>query len=373
MMFERIERKLQDLPGLSNLERLPGGGQSYAFSAFDRLLNRKIFLKIYWYSEKYNDSLLLEPRKLSALYNRNEQSRIHIVGLYSAETINIESEEFIVLRMEYCEGSDLASSIQRYGLSFAEAQSIGKELCEGIHYLHSSDIAHRDIKPANIMISGCKAKIIDLGSVIEVEQDSWRTVSSGKTQYYSPPETLAATKSYSKRSDIFQIGAVLWEMFYGSFDFHRIDKGIIERVRKKLGFNDAMEAHEISAFEDGITYDLLKKDIFFETVTEERKHIPKCIIKLLKQCTSFDPKKRFESSASVRNAISRLVVPNWKMCSEELYTVTGWRGKDFRISLERKGGETRCYFESSISGANNYRRTKAITTFEGAIEEINGR
>jgi serine/threonine protein kinase len=188
---------------------------------------------------------------------------------------------------------------------------------------------------------------------------------------YSPPESLGKERSYCKVSDVFQIGAVLWEMFYGKFDSARIDDSVYSKIKKRLKYPDVLDAYEATNLENETVLDLLKKNILFDSITAERQHVPKSITKLLKRCTAFDPSKRFESAASVRNALSGIVVPNWKMHNDTHYTVNGWRGKDYRISIETKKGVEKCYFESAATETANYRCVKSITTLKQAIEAIN--
>ena len=369
MKIEQVFDKISKLDGIENVEPIIGGGQSYAFSAYDTILERKIFLKVYWYSDKYKDSLLLEPRKLTNLYYRNENSRNHIVGLFSAEKINIDSEDFIILRMEYCEGTNLYNEISEFGLPLQIGISIGKEICEGIHYLHSSNIVHRDIKPANIMVDGCRTKIIDLGSAMELGNEEWRPVTSTKTLFYNPPEVYAEIRKYGKKSDVFQIGSVLYEIFYGRFNFSRIDRNHFIRAKNKLHLTGA-DQWENCIIEHKVVSELLKQDIFYDIVSDNRAYIPKSLKKLLKKLTNFDPEKRFSSCAEVRNALSQIVLPNWHMVSSHEYIVANWKGKDYRI--KENASTKKVCFEVSVSGSNKFRRINAINSLEDAIKKING-
>jgi serine/threonine protein kinase len=371
-MNGKILEELKKIQGIESIIEVEGAGQSFAYSAYDKILDRKIFLKVIWFSEKYKDSLLLEPRKLTSLFNRNEQSRMHIVGIFSAESITIEDNEFIVLRMEYCEGTDLSKGIGVYGNSIKESISIAKEICEGIHFLHSLNIAHRDIKPANVMVGSTRAKIIDLGSALEILNDEWKPVSSAKTLLYSPPETLNSNKQYGKVSDIYQIGAVLWEMIFGRFEFDRIPEKLKLKVKKSIQGYSPTDGYLHSLFENQLVYMLASKNELFPNLVERSDHIPLGLIKILKKATSFDPQKRYQSCASLRSELSRENFPDWHKLSENEYMIQNWKGKDYRTYIQSNKRSTEFVFEYSNHGANSFRRNSKVKNIQDVIKEING-
>lgn len=367
MSLEQVIEKLNELSGIKNIEVIPGGGQSYAFSAFDTILDRKIFLKVYWYSEKYKESLLFEPRKLTNLYTANENCRNHIVNVFSTDIITVDSEKYIVLRMEYCEGQNLKAHIGSYGLSIMRCISLAKDICEGIHYLHSACVVHRDIKPENIMISNSKVKIVDLGSVMDMGSSEWKSVTSTKTLFYNPPEVYQDDRKYGKASDIFQIGAVLYEMIYGCFDITRIPPLYLKRSQNKLGLScsDTWEKCQIENF---MISDLLSKGKFYEMITLQKDYVPKELIRFVKKITSYNADDRYRTCADVRIALSRLNIPDWQQVSLNSYYVTDWRGKDYSITIVDNVVNCRV----SIAGKNSFRQIKSIKSMLDAINEING-
>lgn len=371
-MNSKILEELKKIQGIESITEVEGAGQSFAYSAYDKILERKIFLKVIWFSEKYKDSLLLEPRKLTSLFNRNERSRMHIVGIYSADTIRIDENDFIVLRMEYCDGTDLSKIIGEYGNSIKKSISIVKEICEGIHFLHSLNIAHRDIKPANVMVGSTCAKIIDLGSALEIQNDEWKPVSSAKTLLYSPPEALESKKRYGKVSDIYQIGAVLWELIFGKFELDRIEESLKIKVKKSIQGYSPDNGYLHSLYENQLVFKLASKNDLFNNLVVKSEHVPITLIKILKKATSFDPQKRFQSCVSLRSELSRENFPDWKRLSNTDYVINNWKGKDYRIYLQRKKRSENFMFEYSAQGTNNYRRNLKIKNMQDAIKEING-
>ncbi len=374
-MIKKIVSKLSTLDGIENVSYIPEGGQSYAFSAFDSILNRKVFLKLYWYSEENKDSLLLEPRRLSSLYSSNENIKHHIVNLFSAEKIIIADDEYILLRMEFCEGESLYNRISTFGLSLHESINIAKKICHGLHFLHSVNIAHRDIKPGNIMMSDTNGKIIDLGSAILLDEaTSSARVNSIKTLYYTPPETFAPIKSYNISSDIYQLGAVLHEMVNGKFKTPlSLNKKIIDRMENKFGKkNDEFDDYEKAELENANASYYASKNNLLIKLSLFREYIPRSLRNVIRTSTNSNIEKRYSNSIAFRAALSKLNIPNWSQVDEKNWTVTNWKNKDYRLGLVRIKHKNKFIFESSVSGKNKYRKNTKISNIKQAIKEING-
>jgi len=113
--------------------------------------------------------------------------------------------------------------------SIAEIKNYGKQLCEAFDYIHSLGIIHRDIKPGNCLIEGDRIVIGDFGlaktSTEEGEERFWRgdmTATDervGSVPWMSPELfEYAVNKKFrvDGRSDLFQIGKVLWYMHTGN-------------------------------------------------------------------------------------------------------------------------------------------------------------
>ena len=117
--------------------------------------------------------------------------------------------------MEYIKGETLAETIQRRApLSLARKITLMEDLCDGLEYAHSAGLVHRDIKPANLMITSEAGvlKIFDFG-IARGSGDSGLTevgVMMGTPNYMSPEQ--ASGELVDRRSDIFSVGAVIYEM-----------------------------------------------------------------------------------------------------------------------------------------------------------------
>ncbi|ETR68768.1 MAG: Serine/threonine protein kinase [Candidatus Magnetoglobus multicellularis str. Araruama] len=141
----------------------------------------------------------------------------------------IEDRGRLFLVMEYVDGGSLDELIQKNGkLTENQAISIFQDVLKGLDYAHRKGIIHRDIKPSNILVSSDgTAKIMDFG--IAITADGKRMTKTGTTlgtSWYMSPEQIQTPKAIDHRSDVYSMGAILYEMlsgnvpFEGENDFH---------------------------------------------------------------------------------------------------------------------------------------------------------
>ena len=149
-----------------------------------------------------------EARAMAALNHPN------IITIFDFGTE--EHNHYLV--MEYLEGEDLASHIERGALDKLALLEVLAQACEGLGYAHHCGIVHRDVKPGNILVTfrGKRpmAKLLDFG-VASVdrsnltEQGVWMGTVS-----YMAPEYLDTGKA-SPSSDLFAIGVIIYEILSG--------------------------------------------------------------------------------------------------------------------------------------------------------------
>jgi len=142
------------------------------------------------------------------------------------------------LVMEFLEGETLADRLRKGPLTAEQLLKCGTEICEGLEKAHKTGVIHRDLKPGNIMLTKTGAKLMDFGlakttSAAQPPPTSSLTMTSSGpapgqpltaqgtvmgTFQYMPPEQLEG-KEVDARSDIFALGAVLYEMATGKRAF----------------------------------------------------------------------------------------------------------------------------------------------------------
>ena len=124
--------------------------------------------------------------------------------------------------MPYVDGESLHERIKRETqLPVGEALRMAREVAEALAYAHARKIIHRDIKPANIMLSAGHALVADFGIARAVGNGEVITLTGfavGTPQYMSP-EQASGSASVDGRSDVFALGAVLYEMLAGEAPF----------------------------------------------------------------------------------------------------------------------------------------------------------
>jgi tetratricopeptide (TPR) repeat protein len=190
------------------LSRLGSGGMGEVYLARDTDLDREVALK--FISGSLDDStrerFRREARAAAGLRHP------HIVTIY--EIGEHAGRPFIA--MEHVEGSTVQDLLAEGTLGAARAIEIAIEVCEGLTEAHAAGIVHRDLKPANIRIDASgRARILDFGLARSVDATALTEdgTTVGTVAYMSPEQ--ARGEPVDARSDLFSLGAVLYEMIAG--------------------------------------------------------------------------------------------------------------------------------------------------------------
>lgn len=158
-----------------------------------------------------------------------------------------QSTPYMVL--ELLEGQDLESLVNEQGkVSPKEAAELVIQACEAISEAHARGIIHRDIKPANLFLARradgwSTLKVLDFGiskaGPSAAKPASRRTVSMVGSPYYMSPEQIRSATDVDRRTDVWSLGAVLFELLAGDTAFGENDLGalmaeILDRPHKEL-------------------------------------------------------------------------------------------------------------------------------------------
>ncbi len=198
-------------------EKLGEGGMGVVYRAEDTRLNRTVALKFLSpkaeRSEDERARLLREARAAAALDHPN------ICPVYEIDEAG--GQAFIA--MACVEGRSLATMIASGPLSLADALSYAIQMADGLREAHSKGIVHRDIKPGNVMVSANgQVRIMDFGLAgtfepVSIEEE---TTTSGTVAYMSPEHLRG--EGADRRSDIWALGVVLYEMLTGRRPFQGV-------------------------------------------------------------------------------------------------------------------------------------------------------
>ncbi len=200
------------------LEKLGEGGMGTVYLAEDTLLGRRVAIKFPNSNPDFNDRLLAEARTASSL-NHPAIAAVYDCGLD-------EGHPYVV--MELVEGENLSERLKRGPLAPYRALEIARDTAAALAEAHRHSIVHRDIKPANIRIDPRgNVKVLDFGVAHNLAEAASATAASasvaetrtsertfaGTPRYMSPEQ--ARSEPVDARSDLFSLGAVLWECLTG--------------------------------------------------------------------------------------------------------------------------------------------------------------
>jgi serine/threonine protein kinase len=189
--------------GFRTIERIGMGGMGDVYKLHDLKLDRLVAAKIVRGDGRMASGLagfLSEARAL-ALFQDRRIVQIHEFRDRATPPVII---------MEYVDGFELGRLAP--SLEFHQRARIIKEVCEAVHHAHQVGVQHRDLKPSNIMLDGeLRPKILDFGLS---SNDPARGHFRGTPRYLAP-EQLDTAQPIDARTDVYALGAVLYELLCG--------------------------------------------------------------------------------------------------------------------------------------------------------------
>jgi serine/threonine protein kinase len=202
-------RKSNNTIGKYVIERkLGSGAMGMVYLGYDPNLDRRAAVKVMKAGldgETLRSRFFLEARSAAKLDHPN------IVRVWDLDT---DSEDRPYIAMEYIEGEDLKTIIEkRRFLPFEQKLKIIADVSKALNHAHTMGVIHRDIKPGNIRINRKgEPKILDFGLARLESAESIRTRGGPiGTPYYMSPEQWRGFPELDRRSDLFSVGAVLYE------------------------------------------------------------------------------------------------------------------------------------------------------------------
>jgi tRNA A-37 threonylcarbamoyl transferase component Bud32 len=199
------------------VEELVGaGGMSSVYRAHDRLLDRKVALKVmhqqFVEDRDHVERFRREARSVAALSHPNIVTVI--------DRGEHAGRQYIVF--EYVAGENLKQMIERRGPApVVTALELAIQIGQALSFAHQQGLVHRDVKPQNILLNGDgRAKVTDFGIArsLDVQKGVTQTGTVLGTSHYIAPEQ-AQGQQVDEQTDVYSLGVVLFELLTGDVPF----------------------------------------------------------------------------------------------------------------------------------------------------------
>ncbi|RDW17884.1 Stk1 family PASTA domain-containing Ser/Thr kinase [Oceanobacillus chungangensis] len=267
-------------------KKIGGGGMANVFLARDTILDRDVAVKALR-MEYAND------QEFIARFDREAQSASSLSHPNIVNIFDVGGEDHVMyIVMEYVDGMTLKEYIQLHGsIEVSEALDIMRQLTSAIAHAHDNDIVHRDIKPQNILIDKFgQIKVTDFGIAVALSATSLTHTNSilGSVHYLSPEQARGGLAT--KKSDIYSIGIVLFELLTGKIPFS--GQSPVSIALKHLQSNTP-------------------------SVRRFNQDIPQSVENIVLKATAKDPFHRYQSIYEMEEALATALDPD--KLNEEMY------------------------------------------------------
>src|SRR5436853_1227086 len=196
---------------------LGAGGMATVYLAHDVRHDRKVAVKVL---RPELAAVIGADRFLKEIKVTANLQHPHILGLIDSG----EVDGLLYYVMPYVEGESLRDRLtHEKQLPIDDAVRITREVANALDYAHRHHVIHRDIKPENILLHEGQALVADFGIALAVSAaGATRMTESGMslgTPHYMSPEQAMGERELTARSDVYALGAVLYEMLVGEPPF----------------------------------------------------------------------------------------------------------------------------------------------------------
>ena len=314
------------------------GANAYAFHAKHVLLGQPVFLKVF-YADSDVD-FLPEPRLLVEA-TKTDEGDSNLVRVYDAQRLG---PEFVLVAMEYVEEGSVLSRLRSGPLPLRDAVGGAIGILHGLAQLHKGLLVHRDIKPANVLLATRHGriwpKITDFGSVAQITHPEASVKASRHSALYSPPEGWESPSRYDVRSDLYQVGLVLFEMAHGPLPYK--DESYLDQQARKELRELARSPNGIEPFDrQQIINCALARAAAGSGLTrfgKKQPYVSTRLTRIINKATAPDPTVRYQKPSDMIGDLEALRIPNWQLStSGSQYVATGWAGWDWTVSQATSG------------------------------------
>ncbi len=258
-MPELLTRLQSALADRYRLDREIGaGGMATVYLAQDIRHDRKVALKVL---RPELAAVIGAERFLAEIKLTANLQHPHILPLFDSG----EADSYLFYVMPFIEGETLRDRLTREKqLPVADALRIAGEIASALDYAHRHGVVHRDIKPENILLHDGQALVADFGIALAASKASGaRMTETGMslgTPHYMSPEQAMGEREITARSDVYALGAVLYEMLTGEPPFTgNTAQAVVARVLTESPRPLATQRHTIPRHVEAAVITALEK------------------------------------------------------------------------------------------------------------------
>lgn len=211
----------QQIADYEILARLGAGGMGVVYRARDQVSGEEVALKLLRQGMLHPQSVARFEREVALLSSLDHPG---IAGVQASGTADEGAGPQPWLAMELVEGSSLLEHVAQNALDIPARVSLLASICDAVDHAHQRGVVHRDLKPSNILVTtDGQPQVVDFGIARSLDEDLDATnlltrpgELLGTLPYMSPEQASCDQQAVGSRSDVFALGAILYELLTGS-------------------------------------------------------------------------------------------------------------------------------------------------------------